>query len=185
MLYTDETVGSYSTFPGNVNTLVQGLNTSSSGWSPQKCFRENSGSFKKLFSSQSNLPVFIELHSSVFGLGLVQADGVYKWNKCQTGCVLIIINDYWWHKHQVSHCNVKVDFLTHRFSVLLSGFSVTSAECTRIFKPVSIQTMWWVHDKPVYAVAMATRLLLNNYSRLVNPRACKLLSPAAGWRKDY
>lgn len=28
-----------------------------------------------------------------------------------------------------------------------SGFSVTSAERTRIFKPVSIQTMWWVHDE--------------------------------------
>lgn len=27
---------------------------------------------------------------------------------------------------------------------LYSGFSVTSAEETRIFKPVSMQTMWWV-----------------------------------------
>lgn len=30
------------------------------------------------------------------------------------------------------------------FSYFHSGFSVTSAEETRIFKPVSMQTMWWV-----------------------------------------
>lgn len=28
-----------------------------------------------------------------------------------------------------------------------SGFSITSAEETRIFKPVSMQTMWWVNVK--------------------------------------
>lgn len=58
--------------------------------------------------------------------------------------------------------------------VPLSGFSVVSAEYMRIFKPVSIQTMWWVHNKSVYAFTMATRWLFNHGAN-VNPGPCKRL----------